>query len=115
MDLQMKIIRPQGILNSKSGSQLLAEIDELIGSDVKTILIDFQDVNFMDSSGFSTLLIMLKTLKKHNMRLVLCSINEQIRMVFEMTNSSQIFEVLPNPTSFISTYNQEEVENGVMG
>ncbi|MBY5282898.1 STAS domain-containing protein, partial [Aphanizomenon flos-aquae CCAP 1446/1C] len=95
MDSQVKMIQPQGIFNSKNGQQLLEEVDQLT-SDIKTILIDFQDVTFMDSSGFSALLVTLKTVRQKNVRLVICSINEQIKMIFDMTNTNQVFEVLPD-------------------
>ncbi|AFZ58645.1 STAS domain-containing protein [Anabaena cylindrica FACHB-243] len=100
MDSQVKMIQPQGIFNSKNGQQLLEEVDQLT-SDIKTILIDFQDVTFMDSSGFSALLVTLKTVRQKNVRLVICSINEQIKMIFDMTNTNQVFEVLPDQASFI--------------
>ncbi|WP_413172293.1 STAS domain-containing protein [Anabaena azotica] len=102
MNSQIKVIQPQGIFNSKNGNQVRQEVEELVASDINTILIDFQDVTFMDSSGFSALLMTLKTVRQKNARLVICSINEQIKMIFEMTNTNQIFEVLPNQASFKS-------------
>ncbi|WP_071188892.1 STAS domain-containing protein [Trichormus sp. NMC-1] len=102
MDSQFKVIQPQGILNSKNGNELKEVVDQFIKSDIKTILIDFQEVTVMDSSGFSALLIILKAVKKNNCRLVLCSINEQIKMIFDMTNTNQFFEVLPDQASFVS-------------
>ncbi|MEA5512654.1 STAS domain-containing protein [Nodularia sp. UHCC 0506] len=100
MNSQVKVIQPQGIFNSKNGNQLREKVDEIIAEDIKTILIDFQDVTFMDSSGFSALLMTLKKVKQINGRLVICSINEQIKMVFDMTNTNQIFEVLLDQASF---------------
>ncbi|WP_254445352.1 MULTISPECIES: STAS domain-containing protein [unclassified Anabaena] len=102
MNSQVKVIQPQGIFNSKKGNQLREEVDELITSDIKTILIDFKDVTFMDSSGFSALLMTLKIVRQKNIRLVLCSINQQINMIFDMTNTNQFFEVLPDQASFVS-------------
>jgi anti-anti-sigma factor len=103
MTSQVKIIQPQGIFNNQNGNKVREEVDRLLTSDIKTILIDFENVTFMDSSGFSALLMTLKTVQKHTVRLVLCSINDQIKMIFEMTRTNQIFEILPNQTSFISS------------
>ncbi|MEA5617469.1 STAS domain-containing protein [Cronbergia sp. UHCC 0137] len=102
MNLQVKVIQPQGIFNSKSGNQIRQEVDDLIASEIKTILIDFKDVTFMDSSGFSALLMILKTVRQKNTRLVLCSVNDQIKMIFDMTNTSNHFEVLSDQTSFVT-------------
>jgi anti-anti-sigma factor len=103
MDSQLKVIQPQGIFNNQTGNKLRQEVDEILAADIKTILIDFQDVTVMDSSGFSALLMTLKAVRQENCRLVLCSINEQVKMIFDMTNTNQVFEVIPNQSSLIST------------
>ena len=103
MDSQIKVIQPQGIFNNQNGSKLRQEVEEILAADIKTILINFQDVTVMDSSGFSALLMTLKAVRQENCRLVLCAINEQIKMIFDMTNTNQFFEVLPDQAAFIST------------
>ncbi|MTJ50015.1 STAS domain-containing protein [Dolichospermum sp. UHCC 0259] len=103
MDSQIKVIQPQGIFNNQTGNKLRQEVDEILAADIKTILIDFQNVTVMDSSGFSALLTTLKAVRKKNCRLVICSINEQVKMIFDMTNTNQFFEVIPNQASLISS------------
>jgi anti-anti-sigma factor len=43
------------------------------------VLIDFQDVTFMDSSGLGALVLALKTVRAAGGKLFICSVNEQIK------------------------------------
>jgi anti-anti-sigma factor len=57
----------------------------------------------MDSSGFGTLLLTIKTMRDKGIRLVICSINEQIKMILDLSNTLQVFEVFPDQSSFLQT------------
>ncbi|BAY24622.1 anti-sigma factor antagonist [Calothrix sp. NIES-2100] len=97
----MKIIQPVGIFDGRQGREIHNQICKFIDTGLETFLLDFQSVNFMDSSGFGTLLLILKTVQKEQARLVICSINEQIRMILELSDTTKIFEVLPDQDTFI--------------
>lgn len=106
MNYQVKVIQPQGIFDGRKGRKLYEEVIDIINSDIKTVLIDFQSISFMDSSGFGTLLLTLKTVRQKQGRLVLCSINEQVKMIIDISNTANIFEVFPNQISFTQTVAQ---------
>ncbi|WP_335037256.1 STAS domain-containing protein [Nostoc sp.] len=97
----MKLIQPIGIFDGRQGREIHNQIGKFIDTGVKIFLLDFQSVNFMDSSGFGALLLMLKTVQKDQGRLVICSINEQIRMILELSDTTKIFEVLPDQDTFM--------------
>jgi len=98
-NVNTKIIQPSGFFDGKKGRQIHEEIST-------TILIDFQFVTFMDSSGFGTLLLTLKTVRQKKARLALCSINEQIKMILELSDTSKVFEVFPDQAAFMQTVTQ---------
>lgn len=64
------------------------------------MLVDFKDVTFMDSSGLGALVLAFKTLRAADTKLVLCSINEQVRILFELTNMDKVFEIFPSQDAF---------------
>jgi anti-anti-sigma factor len=66
----------------------------------KIVLVDLKNVNFMDSSGLGALVLAFKTLRAANSKLVLCSINEQIRILFELTGMDKVFEVFSDRDEF---------------
>jgi anti-anti-sigma factor len=100
MDSQIKVIQPSGIIDSLNGGQIRREASDAIASGVKTILIDCQNVTFMDSSGLGALVMILKNVREIGGKLALCSIIDQIRMLLELTSMDNILEVFPNQESF---------------
>jgi anti-anti-sigma factor len=89
----IKVVQPSGILDSTKTSQFRQEISELVEGQADWIVIDFKDVTFMDSSGLGALVISLKTVRSAGAELFICSINEQIKMLFELTSMDRVFEI----------------------
>lgn len=54
----------------------------------------------MDSSGLGTLVLSLKTVRNAGIKMFLCSINEQIKMLFELTSMDRVFEIFDNREEF---------------
>ncbi len=103
MNPVFKVIQPAGILDSAKGSEFRQEIGEMVENGVNIVLIDFQDVTFMDSSGLGALVLALKTVRAAGGKLFICSINEQIRMLFELTSMDRVFQIFPNRDEFANT------------
>lgn len=96
----VKIIQPNGMLDSVGGNRFRREITDLVESGVKTVLVDCQNVELMDSSGLGALVMALKTLREAGGRLSLCSMNDQLTMVLELTGMDDVFEVFANQDEF---------------
>ncbi len=76
---------------------------EAMDSGARIVLIDCQRVNFIDSSGLGALVSAFKTVNQAGVKISFCSINEQIRMLFELTSLDQIFDVFPDQPAFTAT------------
>ncbi|MGD1910232.1 MAG: STAS domain-containing protein [Rivularia sp. (in: cyanobacteria)] len=63
-------------------------------------LVDLKDISFMDSSGLGALVLAFKTLRAADTKLVLCSINEQVKILFELTGMDKVFEIFSNQDEF---------------
>jgi anti-sigma B factor antagonist len=100
MNSHIKVVQPSGILDSTKTNQFRAEISELVNGGAKTILVNLKDVTFIDSSGLGALVIALKTVRSAGARFYICSINEQVRILFELTSMDQVFEVFPDQAAF---------------
>ena len=96
----VKIIEPSGILDGTKANEFRQEISKNLAEDATIILIDFQNVSFMDSSGLGALVLALKSIRSAGAKLFLCSINDQIKMLFELTSMERVFEILPNREVF---------------
>ena len=100
MSLVVKVVQPSGILEGTKAGPLRQEISDLIESGTELVLIDFKDVTFMDSSGLGALVLALKTVRAAGGKLYLCSINEQVKMLFELTSMDRVFEIFPDRSAF---------------
>ncbi|MBE9166294.1 STAS domain-containing protein [Pleurocapsales cyanobacterium LEGE 06147] len=94
MSFVVEVIKPKGILDETKATEFRQKISETIKSGAKVILVDFSDVTFMDSSGLGALVFSLKTVRAAGAQLFLCSINEQIKMLFELTSLDSIFNIV---------------------
>jgi anti-anti-sigma factor len=99
----VKVLQPSGILDGTKAGQFRQEITKLVESNVNIVLIDFQDVTFMDSSGLGALVLALKTVRAAGGKLFICSVNEQIKMLFELTSMDRVFEIFPTREDFENT------------
>ena len=107
MNSVVQIIEPQGILDGTKTADFQRQIKQHIESGVQVILVDFSNVTFMDSSGLGALVKALKTLNAAHVKLFLCSINEQIKMLFELTCMDSYFSICENREEFTKQLQQQ--------
>jgi anti-sigma B factor antagonist len=100
MNSVVQIIEPEGILDGTKTVDFQDQINQIIDSGVHTILVDFTKVTFMDSSGLGALVKVFKLLKAAEVELFLCSINDQVKMLFELTSMDKYFAILENREEF---------------
>lgn len=108
MNSVIQVIEPEGILDGTKTANFQRQIEQCIESGVDTILIDFTNVTFMDSSGLGALVKALKSLQAASVQLFLCSINEQIGMLFELTSMDKFFNIFSDREEF-ERYIQEKI------
>ncbi|MEH2273438.1 MAG: STAS domain-containing protein [Nostoc sp.] len=97
---EVKVIKLTGNLNATTSQDFRQNITNILETGAKIVLVDFKDVTFMDSSGLGALVLAFKTLRAADSKLVLCSISEQVRILFELTNMDKVFEIFPNQDAF---------------
>ena len=105
MNPTIKVITPEGILDGTKATDFRSQIDRSVKEGAEIILIDFKDVTFMDSSGLGALVLALKTVRGAGSKMFICSINEQINMLFELTSMDRVFQIFEN---------REEFENNIL-
>jgi anti-anti-sigma factor len=100
MRQQVKVLKLSGNLNANTSQEFRQNITEILENGAQIVLVDCQDVTFMDSSGLGALVLAFKTLRAADTKLVLCSINEQVRILFELTSMDKVFEIFPSQDAF---------------
>lgn len=99
-ELNYQVVRPNGILDGTQAIQLRQEIGQRLDKKAEIILIDLQEVTFIDSSGLGALVSALKMVRTRGGKLFICSINDQVRMLFELTSMDRVFKVYKDESTF---------------
>ena len=95
-----QIVQPLGILDGDKTNDLRREIINLIDNGNTVILVDLQDINFMNSSGIGALVATLKAVRATQAEMYLCSLGEQLQMIFQLTKMDKVFKIFTNQDEF---------------
>ena len=104
MQPNIQIIQPSGILDGTQAHQFRSQVSEAVDAGSKIILVDLKDVTFMDSSGLAALVLALKSVRSVDGKFCVCSVNDQVKMLFELTSMTRVFEIFESPEEFAKTF-----------
>ena len=100
MSSTVKVLQPSGILDGASANQLRRDINDVVENGAEIVLVDFQDITFMNSTGLGALVATLRTVRSAGGELFICSLNEQVQMIFQLTKMDRVFKPLANRDEF---------------
>ena len=98
--MDLHVIEPIGILAGTKAPELRQQAIAAFENGAKMLLIDLKDTTFMDSSGLGALIMCLKAARSADAQMYICSINDQIRMLFELTSMERVFEIFDDRADF---------------
>jgi anti-sigma B factor antagonist len=82
-------------LDAHNSGDLKIEMQRLFIEGNCHLLIDMKDVRFIDSSGLGALVSGFKNATSHQGTLKLCSLQPQVKSMFELTRLHRVFEIFP--------------------
>lgn len=100
MSTTVKVLEPTGILDSSKAEDFRKTVDAAVSEGADILLLDLKDVTFIDSSGLGALVVILKQMRASQRKLYICSIGDQVRMLFELTSMDRVFEVFADREAF---------------
>ena len=105
MTAYFEVHEPSGMIDGTNAHQFRQKIQNLLQENPKVIVIDFKNVSFMDSSGLGALVLSLKSVRAAGSKLFLCSVNEQVMTLLELTDMHKVFRIFES---------REELEKNIM-
>ena len=87
------IARAEGRIDGVNARDFEEAMKAAISSDDSTVVIDLEGLSYISSAGLRVILLIAKTLRKRNAELVLCSLSDPIREVFEISGFDKIIPV----------------------
>lgn len=64
------------------------------------LLVDMENVEFMDSAGLMVLIKAFRLAQSSGKKFGICSVAPSVRMMFELTQLDNVFEIFESPASF---------------
>lgn len=98
--MNYRVIKPSGVLDGLSTNQMRHGINEMVADGTETILLDLQQVTFMNSSGIDAMINTLKLVNERGGNLFLCSLNAPVRIIFELTRMEDMFKIFSDREDF---------------
>ena len=100
MTTTFSTLQPAGILDGSHGNEIRNQVMDLVRAGSRTILIDFQAITFMNSSGIGALVATLKAARAADANLCICSLPDQVKIIFSLTKMDQVFKPFENQQEF---------------
>ncbi len=98
----MILFQPQGRLDLQGGDTLLQQLSKIVPQQDSLWVVNLAKVDFMDSSGLVSLIKGLKEASSCGCRLVLCNVQANVRLVFELTQLDSVFEIFDTYENLIT-------------
>lgn len=88
------VVKPVGNIDFSNSQELKDELLELFEQDYKKVVMDFSEVESIDSSGLGKLLLFHKKLKEKEGTLVIRNVeSDYIKNMFEMIHLNKVIDI----------------------
>ncbi|WP_017315334.1 STAS domain-containing protein [Mastigocladopsis repens] len=98
---KITVISPQGCLNAKNALEFETNLTKALAQDgISILLVNLEYVESLDSKGLMALVSALKLAQKLGRRFSLCTVPPSLKIIFELTQLDQIFEIFQGQAAF---------------
>jgi anti-sigma B factor antagonist len=90
----IKIIQPSNSINAANAQEFQQKlISEISNATTPVVVVNMKEVEYVDSAGLMALVSGMNLSRNLGKRLVICNTGASVRMVFELTQLDEAFEV----------------------
>ena len=93
---QISVIDIQGEVTALAEAELEEAFTRAAGQGKSVVLLNFTQLNYMNSSGIGLLVTLLIRANRQNCRLMAYGLSEHYRQIFELTRLNQAFVICAN-------------------
>jgi anti-sigma B factor antagonist len=104
---QLILVQPQGLLDGQGGRALEKQLLSLVINPQTLLIINLEQVEFLNSSGLVSLAKALKNARSNGCRLVLCNLQPPVKLIFELTQLDSVFEIFDTCAAAKATVEQD--------
>lgn len=113
MDIKIDV-RPKGnnitliVLNGEIGTETVNQfkdrIDQIVNDGNTRLVMDFRDVNYLNSMGLGVVAATLKKVKKTKGDLKLLNLSPAVQELFELTRLTKVFEIFDSEEAAVKSF-----------
>lgn len=96
------ILAPTGRLDITTAWQFRLKLQESISEETPHILVNLSEVNFIDSSGLTSLVAGMRDADKIDGSFRICNVHPEAKLVFEVTMMDSVFEIFDTEEEALS-------------
>lgn len=100
----IKVIRITGELDAMVAPKLKERLSKLVENDTFNFVINCEELSHINSLAMGILRGKLREVKSHNGNIVLSSLNDHIKTIFEMVGLDEIFEICATEDEAIAKF-----------
>jgi anti-sigma B factor antagonist len=98
------VLKLTGRLDAASVKNFKDTVASLAKKEIKNIVIDMNEVEFVDSSGLGSLVSCLRIVNNEGGDIRLSSLQNQIRALLELTRMHRVFQIFDDTDTAIKSY-----------
>lgn len=92
-----------GDVNRDAESALVAAYAEVARTGAATLLLNFTDVGYINSTGIAVIVGLLASARKDGRKLSVCGLSEHYRTIFEITRLADFMQIFLDEETAVST------------
>ena len=100
---QAGVIDIKGEINSYAENALMDAFAQAGAGDVRNVILNFTDLDYMNSSGIGLLVTLLIRAKRQNKRLLAYGLSDHYRQIFELTRLNEAIAIFDGEASALAS------------
>lgn len=97
------ILTIQGDIDLESSPQLRQELKKIASTKAPTLLLDFSQTTYIDSSGLATLIEYFQSCSAYQGKLGLCGMSARVKNAFTIVRLDEVFTFYPDLETGLKT------------
>ena len=98
----VSVIDVQGDITAQSEETLMAAYTEANDNGAKVIVLNFEDLDYMNSSGIGLLVTMLIRVQREKRQLLAYGLSEHYQQIFELTRLNEAIGIYENEAAALT-------------
>ena len=92
-----------GRVDTTNADELQSQLDAEITAEDQALILDFEQVSYISSSGLRVVLRMAKKFNEPGKRFAICSLSESVHAILTMSGFDQLISIFESQSAAIST------------